>query len=112
MEQLKALDESIKRWKKILFGSDVDFLKEAKKDCPLCEYIYKEQGHKSCCDCIISQVTNDEKCKNTNYRKTSVSFLQFILREQRVRNQDNKMLSELYEIRREYIARYHKGELK
>ena len=112
LKQLKSLDKSIEKYK------DVVYKRKYTKICPLC--VFNEQWEKGthfiACDfCIIAHYTKEQQCYNTSFYETSVYILCYqsftnkkVTKKNRIA--DNHMLSELYEIRRRYIADAWKGE--
>jgi len=95
LSQLKALDESIEKWRGIVAG--VAYY--TGNQCPLCDY--NNEYDNGCESCIITHITGKTLCLNTPYYATnyyrpypSYTGLQ----------QNNHMLSCLYDIRRRYIA--------
>lgn len=57
--QMKALDDSIEKWREIAYENGVDY---ANKNCSLC------QLNKVCDNCIIQHEIGNKHCHNTPYQ--------------------------------------------
>ena len=105
LDQLLALDASIKKWQNVVFKRKIT------RNCPLCN-LNRDQ----CDNCVITIYTGLpylNSCCNTSFYSTSVykKLYQYApLATTASIQADNCMLSELYEIRRSYIADYWKNK--
>ena len=102
MKQLKALDASIEKWRRVVFKKEIGL------HCPLCDI------NIVCGTCVIDLITGESGCKGTPFYNTSVgSFVNVHAGTnsayEEIKTNDSFMLSKLYEIRLEYINGYHKG---
>lgn len=104
MKQLLALDQSIEKWKKAVFKKENNYI------CPLCDL------NSGCEYCVIAYITGNTQCSTTAFYTTTIGIhpnrLDTKTEILKARKTDNRMLSELYEIRRSYIVEYHKGNIE
>ena len=56
--QMRALDGSIEKWRKVAYENGTD---DANNNCPLCQF------NMMCNNCIINRVTGSKHCKDTPY---------------------------------------------
>lgn len=56
--QMKALDDSIEKWREIAYENGVDY---ANKNCSLCQF------NKMCDNCIVKHETGNKHCEDTPY---------------------------------------------
>ena len=64
---LKALEDTIEKWKKIAAGEEPDM---GTLDCPLCKLFYTDEIEASDCECVgcpVYEKTGEEYCCNTPY---------------------------------------------
>ncbi len=66
LDQLNALDESIKKWEGYLEQTDPTQIELNDENCPCC----KLTG--SCCDCLIAKFTFRHQCHATPFYKVRV----------------------------------------
>lgn len=88
--QLAALDASIAKWKDIVNKG----YKPSYNKCPLCRF------NKGCSKCIIQLFTGFASCNRTSFYQTTARYPA----NPNAIKANNRMLTELYEIRRRYIA--------
>jgi hypothetical protein len=116
---LNAIDESIEKWKKIVY--DKDYYNET-INCPLCR-LYENCVNQNYYDllirCPIYLYTGYSNCKNTPFYDTIIwknHHYKFIkaIETKETEPYNNLMLSCLYDIRRRYISDvyYVKEQLK
>lgn len=118
-EILRAIDASIKKWKKIVQFADITTLRLT---CPLCDLFRNDCTAFMPFDevrvhyCPVQCFTGSEEldydnqfCRATSFYKTSVWKTHGFYKDPQKLNPqaDNHMLSELYEIRRRFIASIH-----
>lgn len=107
LESLQALDESIHHWKENVKPKTL--IDISCYSCACCrrgnELAQKENyKFKSCDYCSIKLITGDIHCYSTSYYEVSWALRRN--RNHRAKRYANHMLSELYEIRRAFIAKY------